>query len=149
MNCTFFGHRDMRENIQPQLERVLRELIEHHRVDAFYVGNNGKFDLMTKRVLEKLQEENTNIRYYIVLAYMPTKNDIKGYFDFSNTIYPEILEQTPPKYAINKRNEWMINNSDYVVTFVNRTIGGAAKFKEIAVKKGKYVIELSELHHND
>ena len=39
MICTFFGHRDVVENIQPILRSVLKDLIEQNGVTIFYVGN--------------------------------------------------------------------------------------------------------------
>ena len=36
----------------------------------------------------------------------------------------------------------MIEQSDYVVTCVSRSWGGAAQFKELAEKKGKTVINI-------
>ena len=62
-----------------------------------------------------------------------------------DTILPDGLEDVPPKYAILKRNKWMLNNADYVVTYVTRIYGGAADFKRLAEKKDKKVIEISEL----
>jgi len=38
----------------------------------------------------------------------------------------------------------MVENSQYVVTYVTRTFGGAAQFKELAIKKGKTVIEIAK-----
>ena len=38
----------------------------------------------------------------------------------------------------------MIEQSDYVVTYVKYTVGGAAQFKEYAEKKGKIVINLAD-----
>lgn len=60
-------------------------------------------------------------------------------------MYPEEVESAPKRFAICKRNDWMINNSDIVVTFVTRNYGGASKYKELAKKKGRKIIELSEL----
>lgn len=37
----------------------------------------------------------------------------------------------------------MIEQSDYVVTYVKYTIGGASKFKELAEKKKKIVINIA------
>lgn len=62
--------------------------------------------------------------------------------NYEDTIYPEILEKTPPKFAIPKRNRWMIEQSDFVVTYVTCDIGGAANFKRIAEKQNKIVINL-------
>ena len=74
-----------------------------------------------------------------MLGYLPDK---VGDTDFSNTIYPEGIEKAPLKYAIIKRNKWMIDNSDFVITYVKRVVGGAAQFKELAQKKKKIIIEI-------
>lgn len=138
MVCTFFGHGDTPLSVKPQVENLIRTLIEKHGVNLFYVGNHGNFDKIVTQVLKELQTEYS-IEYYIILAYMPTKGSLyKG----DNTLYPDGLENVPPKYAIIKRNEWMINNSDIVVTYVRHDFGSAAKFKATAVKKNKQVFEL-------
>ena len=38
----------------------------------------------------------------------------------------------------------MLKKSDYVVMYVKRIYGGAAKFKELAEKAGKTIINLAE-----
>ena len=61
---------------------------------------------------------------------------------YKDSIYPEGLEKTPPRFAIYKRNLWMIEKSDIVVTYV-KNVGGAATFKEISEKKGKTVFNIT------
>ncbi len=142
MTCTFFGHRDAPQQIQPNLEKILVSLIENNQVNVFYVGNQGNFDSMVRKTLKSLKSVYPFITYFVVLAYMPGENNHFGYNYYSDTIYPDGLENTPPKFAISKRNNWMINKSDYVVTYVKHNFGGASKFKEIAKKKGKQIINL-------
>ena len=60
-----------------------------------------------------------------------------------DTIYPEGLERVPKKYAIVYRNKWMIEQSNFVVTYVKYETGGAANFKKIAERKGKVVINIA------
>lgn len=139
MICTFFGHRDAPQGIEDTLRKILLELIKNKKVDMFYIGNQGNFDFMVKRVLKEL-----GAKYYVVISYMPTKTDPLDPFDYSQTIYPDGLENTPPKFAISKRNMWLIEKSDVVVTYVTKTYGGAFAFKQQAIKKGKTVVELSE-----
>ena len=143
--CTFFGHRNIHEEIEPTLWSTLIDLIENKNVDLFYVGNQGDFDCMVRNNLKLLKLRYPHIRYFVVLAYMPTKRTESYYEDYCDTIYPEGLEVTLPRYAIDKRNRWMIDKSDYVVTYVKYIIGGAAKFKEIAEKKGRIVINIADL----
>ncbi len=137
MICTFFGHRDTPQEIELYLKPILIDLIENKNINTFYVGNQGNFDKIVKKTLHQLKTDYPYINHTIVLAYLSPKID-----DFTNTIFPECLEQVPPKYAISKRNYWMIQNSDYVVCYVKHKIGGAAHFKEYSEKQGKIVIEL-------
>ncbi|MGN0468647.1 MAG: hypothetical protein ACI4GY_07995 [Acutalibacteraceae bacterium] len=143
--CTFFGHRDTPQEIESILKEILIDLIENKNVDLFYVGNQGKFDNMVRKNLKLLKCDYLYINYMVVLAYMPGKNKENLQEDFLDTVYPDVLETTPLQYAISKRNKWMIDNSDYVITYVEHSVGGAAKFKKIAEKKGKIVINLAFL----
>ena len=139
MTVTFFGHKDTPATIQPYLEKVLEELILNRNANEFYVGNNGLFDSMVKTTLEKLKNKYSFIRYSVVLAYLPQNK--QG--DYSDTIYPEGLENVPMRFAICKRNDWMISKADIVITYVNYTFGGAYKYKEKSIKMGREIIELS------
>lgn len=143
MICTFFGHREVPESIENDLQRVLIDLIKNKDVNLFYVGNQGNFDALVRKNLKYLKSIFPNINYYVVLAYMPKESSKLNTNNFSDTIYPDGLEFTPPKYAIDKRNRWMLNQSEYVVTYVKTTFGGAYKFKNLAEKKGKIVINLA------
>ncbi len=142
-SCTFFGHRCVSDEIEELLTSLLIELIEND-VSIFYVGSQGDFDHMVIKILKSLKIKYPHISYYIVLAYLPTAKD-NYYFDYSdNTLYPEGLESVPAKYAIVKRNQWMIEKSDYVVVYVNQSFSNAAKFKALSEKKGKIVINIAD-----
>ena len=137
MTVTFFGHRDTPKEIGPALRLTLIDLIENKNANLFYVGNHGNFDAMVRRQLEDLSKIYP-IKYYIVLAYMPSKNDEPD----EHTILPEGIETVPRRFAINYRNKWMLNKSDIVVTYVTRNFGGAWKFKQMANSKEKLLIDL-------
>ena len=141
MICTFFGHRDAPESIKPLLREVLLKLIENQGITQFYVGHQGNFDTMARSLLVEF-EQTHGIRYEIVLAYLPKKEDphIAAY----HIILPEGIETVPPRFAIEYRNKWMIDHSDIVVTYVTHPFGGAAKFKEMAQKKKKTIIEIAD-----
>lgn len=143
--CTFFGHRDTPKKIEPILRSTPIDLIENKHIDKFYVGSNGAFDNMVRESLQLLKFDYPNIDYAVVLAYMPVKKDALKRENNSDTIYPDGLESTPPKYAVIKRNKWMLNKSDYVVAYVKHSGGGAAKFKELAEKKGIPVLNLAAM----
>ena len=142
MTCTFFGHRDTPHTVEPYLRAAIIDLIENKGVDLFYVGNQGAFDRMTIKILRGLAEEYPKIKYYVVLAYVPHNKERLGLKDGDSTIYPECLDKTPPKYAIIKRNNWMLEKSDYVITYVTHITNGAYEYKHLAKVKRKRVINL-------
>lgn len=71
--CTFFGHRDTPEKIEPILKRSIINLIVNENVTRFYVGNQGGFDLMCRNILMELSDLY-DIKYDVVLAYIGGKN---------------------------------------------------------------------------
>lgn len=137
-SCTLFGHGDTPKEIERALKSALTDLIENKNVDTFYVGNNGNFDVPVRSALSDLSAVHS-IEYYVVLVYLPKTES--GYSD--HTLFPEGIENTPPKFRITYRNKWMVDHSDYAVTYVKYPFGGAAKYKELAETKGKKIIELS------
>ena len=113
-------------------------------MSSFYVGNQGDFDYLVIKQLKLLKQQYTEINIFIVLAYMPTPNTKLSPEDLALSILPDNQENIHPKFAINKRNQWMVEQADYVITYVKYPMGGAAKFKNLAQRKGKTIIELSE-----
>ena len=141
--CTFFGHRDCPASIKPILRAVVVELIEQHCVDRFFVGRQGAFDAMAHSVLQELAEVHPHISYAAVLERLPEPRD-KAVWDFSDTIFSEGLEAVPSRFAISRRNEWMLKQSDFVVTYITHNWGGAAQYAEKAQRQDKRVLNLAE-----
>ena len=90
--------------------------------------------------LKKLKQEYPQINYAVVLAYMPSKKT--EYDDYSDTMLPEGIEPVHPHYAISWRNNWMLKQSDYVVTYITHTWGGAYQYARKAGKNKKKVVNL-------
>ena len=138
MICIFFGHKDTPYEVKEKLRETIVNLIEKQEVTNFYVGNHGNFDRMVLSVLKELSNLYPQIRYSVVLAYLTQH----GEEDFSNTVYPEGIESVPKRFAIDIRNKWMVQQADTAAAYVRRFIGGAAKFTEMAKKRGKKVINI-------
>lgn len=141
--CTFFGHKECPKAIILALRVVLEDMILEQGVTRFYVGNQGQFDAYVRGVLRQLKKEYPFITYSVVLAYLPGKK--REYEDYSDTIFPEELETVPRKFVIARRNDWMLKQADFVITYVKYTIGGAAQFAEKATRQGKTVYNLAHL----
>ena len=105
------------------------------------VGHYGSFDALVYSVLCELRNIYPHITVSVVLAYMPTEEIANKYG--SDTILPEGIEAVPKRYAISWRNKWMIEQAEYVVTYVTRSFGGAAKFAEQAMRIGKIKVDVA------
>ena len=137
--CTFFGHRDAPAEIKPALRQAVIDLIESEKVDYFLVGHNGGFDRMVLGVLRELCSVYS-FRYAVVVERLNCP-DVE---DWRETLLPEGLETVPPKFAIWHRNKWMVEQAAYVVVYVTRPFGGAARFAQMAKGKKKRVVALAE-----
>jgi len=140
--CTFFGHRDCPDEIKSKLRTIIIGLVTDHDVNMFYVGNQGQFDVIVRSVLRELKEEYPQINYAVALAYMPGKKT--EYDDYSDTMLPEGIESVHPHYAISWRNNWMLQQSDYVVAYITHSWGGAAKYAARAKRQQKTVINFGK-----
>lgn len=139
MVCTFFGHSECYGLDTVVLRSAIEDLIKHG-VTEFLVGNQGQFDAMVRSCLKSLQVQYPDIRYSVVLPYLPTKN--REFEDFSDTMYPEGLENVHPKYAVAWRNRYLIEVADICLCYVNYSYGGAYKFAHMAKTRGLTVINL-------
>lgn len=139
--CTFFGHRECPNSIKEKLREALIDLVTNHDVNMFYVGNQGRFDAIVRGVLRELKKECPQINYTVVMAYMPCKQNENE--ETSDAMLPEGIEFIHPRYAILWRNNWMLQQSDYVVTYITHSWGGAAQCAEKAAKQGKVVINVT------
>ena len=142
MNCMFLGHRDAGGEAKETVKTAILDLIEKEKIDAFLVGNNGNFDFYVQCVLQEMKEAGADIRFCIVLSYLGEKA-LSG--NQSETVFPEGLENTIPKYAISKRNEWMIKNASYLIAYVKHNFSHTKKWIDKAKKRGLTVIDLADM----
>ena len=137
--CTFFGHSDCNRLDEDVLQRTIEDLIAQG-VDTFYVGNHGNFDSAVFSCLMRLKDTYPRISFAVVLAYLPIqKSEYDHYHGYS--MYPEI-EEGPQRFAIERRNKWMIQASDWCIVQIDRAFGGAYKFARMAKNRGLQVINL-------
>ncbi len=138
--CTFFGHRECYDLDGAVLRTAIEDFIKQG-VDVFYVGSQGQFDRMVYGCLKQLQRVYPHIRVSVVLACLPTgKREEQALPD---TMYPEI--EGHPQFALERRNRWMIAQSDHCICYITHTWGGAYKFVRIAKKQGLHLVNLGDV----
>lgn len=141
--CTFFGHRDCYGLEETVLMQSIRRLVEKG-VDKFYVGHQGQFDNMVFRCLSAIRACYPHISVFVVLAYLPLQPSLDDrYHGYS--ILPEGIEIGLPRFAIERRNRWMLERADYCLCYIHRARGGAYKFAKQAKQRGLVVINLGSL----
>ena len=138
--CTFFGHSECHGLDMAVLRAAIENLIKQG-ADTFLVGNQGQFDGMVLSCLRSLWQQYGHIRYSVVLAYMPAGE--KNGADMENTLYPEI--EGHPRFAIERRNRYLIDNADMVLCYVDHTWGGAYKFAKMARSRGLTVVNIGKI----
>ena len=147
--CCFAGHSNIsnQEEIKIRLKNEIINLVEKENVTEFYNGYKGAFDSLCARTVNELKKDYPFIKSYLVRAYMPKEKDsyeedlYKQIFD--STIYPEI-ENVPRRLAILKRNEWMIDNSNFLIAYVKYD-GGALKTLKYGERRNIEIINIAEV----
>ena len=138
---TFCGHRTIdwkdKEPITRKLFEELEKLIKQGATE-FLLGGYGSFDRLCAVVIDDLKIKYSDIKSILVIPYLNREYDTSLY-DY--TEYPPI-EKTPLKFAISKRNEYMVNKSDVVISYVKHSWGGAATTLEYAQRKKKQIISI-------
>lgn len=143
MNVMFCGHGKYR--YAPAIWERLEQEIEQLILDGatmFFHGGYGQFDHMAASIVWRLKGGYPHIESVLVLPYLDREVDASIY-DY--TTYPP-LEKVPLKYAIVRRNRWMVENSDIVIAFVRHSWGGAATTFEYAERKNLKIIQLADSH---
>ena len=115
---------------------ILPALIEGGAT-TFYLGGYGDFDSLAAAAVRRQKTRYPNIEAVLVLAYLNREMDASRY---DGTTYPP-LETVPPRYAIVRRNEWMVRESDVVISGVTHGWGGAAKTLDYAKRRGKVIVQ--------
>ena len=139
MTVTFCGHSKLynqTDDFSKWLDIILPSLIEGGAA-TFYLGGYGAFDSLAAAAVRRQKAVYPHIMSILVLAYLNRETDVSLY---DGTTYPP-LENVPPRYAIVRRNEWMIQESDVVISGVIHGWGGAARTLDYARRRQKIIFQ--------
>lgn len=145
MTVCFCGHSKLYSNYDLVKEKCY-EVVKNQILkgaDSFLVGDYGDFDAIAASVCISLKKDYPHIEVCLVLPYYrPHIDDYthQRYNRFDSIITPP-LEDTPYRYRIVKANQFMVDQSDIVISYV-RSSGGAAKTLQYAIRKTKRIINL-------
>lgn len=143
MIITFVGHGSVcyGEDIFQKVIRAVKENVHPGERVSFYCGGYGNFDHLCARACRKIITEGIAGEVLLVTPYLNAVSEEHRLYDA--VIYPP-LEQVPLRYAISKRNQWMIRQADLVIAYVFSSVGGAYKTLSYAKRKKKNIVNLAE-----
>ena len=130
MIITFCGHSNFLGSLEEEKRvlKLLEEVARGHQVD-FYLGGYGGFDNFALQCATSYKQSHKNTKIIFITPYLDKwLNERKEIFEkyYDEIVYPE-MECVPQRLAIIKRNEWMIDQADYLFAYVNKHYGGAYK----------------------
>ena len=144
-SCAFFGndYKWRRDDIIEKVKEQALQLIAEEEVDTFYVGSKGAYERDAYNAVLQIKQNNPGIRIVFVASSMKEVNEGSRYFD--SFIYPDRAAIGYKRWCIVHRNNWIIENTDFIIAY-NRFEGRAFEVCKRAKNKGVKVIELAEIN---
>lgn len=145
--CAVTGHRVLQKNFdKDKLKLVFLKLIDAG-YDTFLIGMALGFDTLCFNILEELRKE----KKIKIIACVPCKNQDYKFNITQEKEYRRMLSQADDAVYIEeeysskcmqKRNEYMVDNSSCLIAYLKRNFGGTANTVKYAEKKGVYIINI-------
>ena len=145
------GHRSLASDFSiVTLEKVFSAFIEKG-FNTFLVGMAVGFDTICFQTLEKIRKKK-DIK---IVACIPCLDQDKMFSISQKKEYRRMIESADKKVLVNQkysafcmqeRNQFMVDNSSYVIAYLNENKGGTANTVRYANKKGKKVINIGKLN---
>lgn len=136
-SCFFLGHRDAPDSIYPALLSIVEQHIIEYGVTEFFVGHYGNFDQLAARAVKESKTHHSNISLSLLLPYHPSERRISLPEGFDDTYYPDGMENVPRRFAISRANRYMIDHSDYLISYVWHPASNAREFVQYAERREK------------
>ncbi len=148
--CTFAGHRQVFESkIEEKIRNALESLVEMGSRLMFLNGGMGQFDALCASAVRSLKKRHPEkeIQLCLVIPYLSDKiNAEKSFLQavYDEILMPEGLEYAHYKAAISKRNRWMVDQADCLISYIIRQYGGAYQTYRYAQRKSIPIINVAK-----
>ena len=123
MIITFFGHSRIAGDsraIHDKTTEIMQKLLCSEPESEFYCGHRGQFDILCESCLDMLRPSFNKFKKIYITPYYDLqwqKNQLNYISkDFDELIFPPPCERCPPKYAWSRRNRWMVDNADLIIS---------------------------------
>ena len=147
--CCVSGHRIVGKNLKKeQVEKIFNKLIDDG-IDTFLVGMALGFDTLCFLILEEIRKKKP----IKIIACIPCIEQPERFSDRQRQEYFRMIESADQKIYVSKnynskcmqkRNEFMVDNSSIVIAHCIRDFGGTANTIKYAMKTNKPVVRVGE-----
>lgn len=140
-SCCGFGHKEINEDINDKLYYIINQLA-NNGCKNYYCGANGMYDEIFSSAVSNIKKSFPNIRLIYVKTHF--KKDFYKYGNFLYNLYDEMIIPTELtdinyKLAIKNRNQWMIEQCDFIIGYIKHNYGSAFDAIKYAKEKGKAI----------
>ncbi len=154
----FTGHRSIPDERALMIPRVLKMLISGliaMGAKSFRVGGAIGFDTMAALSVIEAKENNPHITLDLIL---PCRDQANGWNENNTRAYNYILScadsisyvcDTYKKGCMHERNRRLVDGSDMVIAYLERTNGGSAFTYHYAEEKGLEIINIYDIIKNE
>ena len=152
--CCFTGHRRIPEylhsSIRNEIVKIAKKLYLTG-VDTFICGGALGFDTIAAEAIIEAKSTYPGIRLHMAI---PCPNHDKSWTERDRRKFSVLLAHadsacyvspTYTRYCMFTRNRYMVDNSAYCISYCTKKTGGTCYTAGYASKKGKIVIELSDI----
>ena len=147
MIITFIGHSTLptKINIEKRVRTAILSRVPKGERVQFYCGGYGEFDTLCARVAHQVKGEFAAGETVYITPYLHGEERLKRIMEsglYDSSLYPP-LENVPYRYAVVRRNEWMVRQADLILSYVVYPWGGAAKTLAYARRKKQDILDLT------
>ena len=142
--CVFTGHRQLDDDFSKlRLKKSIEQLIKNG-VDTFYNGMAIGFDLCAAECLLSLKKKYPQVK---LIACIPCYGQDRYFSDADKKRYVKILKKADESVILSdhyyqgcmqQRDKYMVERSDCMIAYCNKSTGGAA-----------YTVKIFEKRHPD
>lgn len=138
--CCFAGHNEVSDtsNVYEKIRHIVEHLIIEEGVEEFLVGDYGDFNEISKKAILEAKVGFPEIKLNCVIPYNASNLNEYHYLhgeSYNKIFTVEVPKNAPLKFSFIKCNEYMIDNSEYMICYVWKEWGGGAKALKYAKEK--------------
>lgn len=134
-SCFFIGHREAGEDLRTLLAQAVERHITAYGVTDFVIGQYGGFDRLATQAVIEAKQQHSGIRLTLLLPYHPAERPIDTPPGFDGTFYPLGMETVPRRAAIVRANQYMVENSDFLIAYAWHPASNARNLLDYARKQ--------------